>query len=43
VFKKKITMDEDKLDKLKEAIQIIVAILTAIIVALEKYQEGAGK
>lgn len=36
-------MDEDKLDKLKEALQIIVAIITAIIVALEKHQESASE
>jgi len=36
-------MDENKLEKLKEILQFIVAVISAVIVVLEKYQESASK
>jgi len=42
VYFKKITMDETKVEKLKEILQLVVAVISAVIVVLEKYQESAS-
>jgi len=35
-------MDETKVEKLKEILQLVVAVISAVIVVLEKFQESAS-